>query len=218
MLSRVTFDDLAEVRKAYERGKGLIVITAHVGCFEMLLHFFGHMGFSSFAIGSKLYDERLDRLVAELRSGEDIAYMHRKGSSRSIIRLLRQGKVFGVLVDQDTNVEGVFAHFLGRLAYTPSAPVRMALRFDIPMAVLTTFRREDNTHHVSVTGPIEVQKTDDFTGDTVRAVERINKIIGDAILRNPDQWVWMHRRWHHQPDQPKYSGIPSIEDYQSAGQ
>ncbi len=218
MLSRVSFDDITETRAAYERGKGLIAITAHIGCFEMLLHLFGHLGLNSFAIGSKLYDKRLDTLVAHLRSGENITYMHRTGSSRNVIRLLKQGKVFGVLVDQDTKVEGVFAHFMDHLAYTPSAPIRMALRFDIPIVVVTTYRKNDNTHHVNITGPLEVERSGDITRDIVLTTERINSIIGDAVARHPEQWVWMHRRWLHQPDQPKYANVASIEDYISNGQ
>ncbi|MFW5774815.1 MAG: lysophospholipid acyltransferase family protein [Chitinivibrionales bacterium] len=211
-------DDLTKFKQAYQKGKGVIVITSHVGCFEMLLHYFAHIGFSCFAIGSKLYDKRLDRLVARLRSGEGIDYMHREGSGRNVIRMLKRGKVFGVLIDQDTKVDGVFAHFLGHLAYTPSAPVRMGLRYDIPMVVMTTHRAGDDTHHIAVSDPIQVERTDDFTRDMVQTIEYINDMIGEAIKKHPEQWVWMHRRWHRRPDHSGFSETPSIEDYVSGDQ
>ena len=54
-------DDLSEFREAYALGKGVVAITAHCGCFEMLLHYFAAQGFCSFAIGKEVYDKRLDQ-------------------------------------------------------------------------------------------------------------------------------------------------------------
>jgi KDO2-lipid IV(A) lauroyltransferase len=195
----VKHDDLSEFQTAFNRGKGVIVITAHVGCFEMLLHFFARHGFKSFAVGRRSFDPRLDEVIRDLRSGEDIDYMDRSESPRKIIRMLQQGKAFGVLIDQDTLVEGVFAKFLGRTAFTPSAPLRMAMRFNIPAIVATTVRLPDNTHHVFLSKILELVATGDFERDLVKNVQMANDLIGKTIMRYPEQWVWMHRRWKQQP-------------------
>jgi KDO2-lipid IV(A) lauroyltransferase len=73
----VHHDSLDSFRKAYELNKGVIVITAHVGCFEMLLHFFALHGFRSFAVGRKMFDNRLEDLIRKARSGDNIEYMDR---------------------------------------------------------------------------------------------------------------------------------------------
>ena len=195
----VKHDDLADFQRAFDRGKGIIVITAHVGCFEMLLHFFARHGFKSFAVGKRSFDPRLDELIRSMRSGEDIDYMDRSESPRKIIRMLQEGKAFGVLIDQDTSVEGVFAQFLGRTAYTPSAPLRMAMRFKIPAVVATTVRRSDDTHYVFLSKVLELADTGDFERDLVANVQAANDLICDTIMRFPEQWVWMHRRWKRQP-------------------
>jgi KDO2-lipid IV(A) lauroyltransferase len=197
--SIVVHNDLAPVFAAYAKGKGVVAITAHVGCFEHLLHLFGRRGLKSFAIGQRVYDPRLEKYAASLRSGPNIAYMNRNGSSREIFRHLQAGEVFGVLIDQDTKVEGVFAPFLGRPAHTPSAPMRLAMRYDLPVFVATTARQPDNRHRMQIHGPLTLVHTGNFEADLVHNITLANDIISTAILQTPRQWVWMHRRWLKKP-------------------
>jgi Kdo2-lipid IVA lauroyltransferase/acyltransferase len=211
----VTCDNLDEFKSAYGEGKGVVCFIAHLGCFEMLLHYFARAGFRCTAVGQRLYDSRLDAIVKDLRSGPNITYMHRSGSAREIVRLLSGGHVLGVLVDQDTNIDGVFARFLGRLAHTPSAAMRLAMRFDIPALVVTTARQPDGTHKIFVSKRIPLENTGNGTRDLVVNIQKVNDLINAAIERNPEQWVWMHRRWRKQPADPQYAGIPNIERYET---
>jgi Kdo2-lipid IVA lauroyltransferase/acyltransferase len=211
----VRCDDLSAFKEAYDRGKGIMAITAHCGCFEMLLHYFALQGFNCFAIGSRLYDKRLDALVGRLRSGRNIQYVHRSGNLRALLKLIRQGMVMGALIDQDTHVDGVFAHFMGKLAYTPSSAVKMAMRYDIPLFVVTTARCADGTHGIFVNKELQLHVTGNEEEDLVRALETINSEISATITQYPSQWVWMHRRWRRKIIDPAYSDCPSIERYES---
>jgi KDO2-lipid IV(A) lauroyltransferase len=195
----VHHDSLEEFRKAYELNKGVIVITAHVGCFEMLLHFFALHGFRSFAVGRKMFDQRLEDLIRKTRSGDNIEYMDRSEGTVKLVRLLKQGKAFGVLIDQDTKVESVFATFLGYQALTPSGPLKLAMKLGIPVFVATTARQKDNTHHVFISEQIALSKTGNFESDLKENVQKANDLICRTIEKYPSQWVWMHRRWKHQP-------------------
>ena len=195
----VTHEDLQSFSDAYNRKKGVIVITAHAGCFEMLLHFFAIHGFSSFAIGRKMFDPRLEQLIRRTRSGNNIAYLDRSENTIKIVRLLREGRAFGVLIDQDTRVEGVFANFLGYPAYTPSGPIKLAMKMGIPAFVVTTVRCEDNTHHVFISEQLQLLDTGNFESDLVANVEMANELICSTIKKYPEQWVWMHRRWRRKP-------------------
>ena len=195
----VHHDSLEAVRQAYAPGRGCIMITAHTGCFEMLLHLFPHYGFKAFAIGKKLHDEGLDAIISNERRDNDTVYMDRSESTVKIVRLLREGRIFGVLIDQDTSVEGVFADFLGRPAYTPSGPVKMAMKLDIPLFVVTTARQPDQSHHIFVDGPVMLDRGGDFDRDLICNVTKVNALIGRTIEMFPEQWVWMHRRWRRRP-------------------
>lgn len=217
LIRAILCDDLNEFRHAYALGRGVVAITSHSGCFEMLLHYFAEQGFCSFAIGKEVYDKRLDRLVTKMRSGPNITYLYRSENPRAMIRLLREGKLMGALIDQDTNVDGVFAHFLGRLAFTPSAPVKLAMRYDIPVFVVTTARQENGMHRIFVSRRIALQKSGDETGDLVKNVELVNELISATIVKYPTQWVWMHRRWNRRPEDEAYKDVPNIEKYEKRG-
>lgn len=194
----VQHDSFEEFSEAYRTGKGVVIITAHTGCFEMLLHYFASRGFKSFAIGRRLYDERLEKIIRDHRSGANIEYMDRSESTMKIVRNLREGKIFGVLIDQDTSVEGVFADFMGIPAHTPSGPIKMSMKFGIPAFVITTARRRDNTHYVFIKR-LSLVDTGNFDADLVENVRVANSYICETIRSYPSQWVWMHRRWKRKP-------------------
>ncbi|MBN1982461.1 MAG: lysophospholipid acyltransferase family protein [Chitinivibrionales bacterium] len=210
----VHHDDFGPLAEAYRQGRGVVVVTCHLGCFEMMVHTVARHGLRCFTIGQKLFDERIDTLVRRMRSSNTATYLHRDGSGRHVLRCLKEGQIFGVLIDQDTNLQGVFSTFLGIPAFTPSGPVRIALQHDIPLFVAYTTRQKDNTHYLSMQGPIAVVRSGDPQKDLVLTVEKINGMLSAAIMENPTQWVWMHRRWHTDYRDPRYSQVPSILHYQ----
>ena len=184
-----------DLEAAFKEKHGGIVMSGHLGCFEIMTHAVARRGIECFTVGQKLYDPRIDALVQKMRGSENITYMHRNGSARDIIRYLRTGKMFGVLIDQDTHVEGVFVNFLGRPAFTPSAPMRMAMSLDVPVFVSWTARMDDGRHVVQYTPRIEMQKTGNMEKDLVANIQKVTDVFCEALMQYPDQWVWMHRRW-----------------------
>lgn len=195
----VSHDSLYKVAQACGRGKGIVAVTAHLGCFEMLLHLFARRGLSCFAVGRAFKNPGVDEAVRKMRSGPDIEYVDRSESTRKIVRMLRQGKVMGVLIDQDTKLEGVFADFLGHTAFTPSSAVHFAIKLGIPMFVSVTARLPGDKHHVYVSDELIPIDTGDPKADLAANVQRINDIIGAYIREHPEQWVWMHERWKTKP-------------------
>jgi KDO2-lipid IV(A) lauroyltransferase len=201
--------ELDELRRLHGQGRGLLAISGHIGCFELLTHVVARGGIPICTIGQKLFDERVDEIIGTMRSRNGITFMHRDGAGRDIIRNLRSGMVFGTLIDQDTDLEGVFAHFLGRLAYTPDAPVRLAMKLNVPVIVAWIVRNPDDTHSFHTTGEIALQTGGDFDQDLVANVEMVNAELSRIIEADPEQWVWMHRRWRRRPEDPKYAARPS---------
>lgn len=199
--------------ESYNQGRGVVAMVAHLGCFEIIPQYFNRHGIKGFTVGQEVFDPRLDELIRSIRSGPYVEYMHRTGSAREIIRYLKEGRAFGALIDQDTRLEGVFTHFLGDLAYTPSAPMRLAMRLDVPVVVITTARMRDNTHRIFVDGPIEREDTGNFDRDLVINIEKVNEVISSRIRQYPDQWVWMHRRWLHRPEDPEYRNVLNVNNF-----
>ena len=206
----VSHDSLFHIAQACERGKGILAITAHLGCFEMLLHLFARRGLNCFAIGRAFKNPEVDETVRMMRSGPGIEYIDRSESTRKIVRLLQHGKVMGVLIDKDTHLEGVFANFLGHPAFTPSSAVRFAMKLGIPMFVSVTARVPGDKHHVYVSEELIPVDTGDPKADLVTNIQKINDIISNYIRKHPEQWVWMHERWKTQPTETESGDSASI--------
>jgi KDO2-lipid IV(A) lauroyltransferase len=181
---------------AHRKGKGVVCLSCHIGAFELQHHFMAWKGYPVCVIGTPLYDPRLNRLLIDSRSGNNISYVERgKDSGRAIIRYLRQGNLFGVLIDQDTKVEGVFAPFLGQEAYTPSTPVKLSMKTGAPIVPFAIRMDHTCNHTITIGREIELVDTHHPDQDLVENVSRCNQVISNWIRETPEQWVWMHRRW-----------------------
>lgn len=209
----VKHNDLSKVHEEYNKGKGIVGITQHLGCFEINNHLFARIGMNCFSIGQELYDKRLDDLIVKIRQRNNIKYLHRINSGRKILSLLKKGNIFGVLVDYNTNLEGVFVNYLGKLALTPSAPMRIAMKYKIPVFAAYSARKENDIHHLYVEGPFDLEDTGDFERDLVVNMEKVNAVLSKGVEENPMEWSWMLKRWNIKPGDPGYEDVPSIEDY-----
>lgn len=193
-------------KRPHARGRGVVCLASHRGAFELLHHHMAWRGYPICVTGSPIYDPRLNRLVVENRSGERIHYVERGNSSaREILRFLKDGNLFGVLLDQDTKVDGVFAPFMGKPAFTPSAPVRLAMKTGaaiVPFAIELTGEKKQV---ITVEPEIEMVETGGFERDLIENVTRCNAVISRWIDSRPNQWVWMHERW-------KTRQNPSVRD------
>ena len=123
----------------------------------------------------------------------------RAGAAKELIRVFRENRILGILIDQDTDVEGAFVDFMGKPAWTPTAAAQMAIKFGAPVVFGYVQRGSDNRHTVTIEGPLELTRTGNDKEDIRTNTAMFTKMIENAILQNPEQWVWMHRRWRRQP-------------------
>jgi KDO2-lipid IV(A) lauroyltransferase len=145
---------------------------------------------------ARILDEPgLQRMLAGLRErfGTRTIARGTEGAARQLLTTLRRGGALGMLIDQDTKVEGVWVPFFGRLAFTPSGAAKIALRQRT--AVIPTFieRLPDGRHRATFHPSLDLP--DDLTEATALMTGKIE----EQVRRRPEQWVWMHRRWRRQP-------------------
>lgn len=191
----VTFVGREHLEAALAKGKGAICITGHIGCWELMAAFIAQH-FSLAVVGTALYDPRLDEiLVAERKLAGYHNIPRHAGAAREMLRWLKSGGVLGILIDQDTRVEGEFVDFFGQPAYTPVGPVIFAGRTQAPIVPLAIWMNDDYSHTVEIRPEIPLQQTGDARADRVANVERCSKAVESFIRAHPEQWVWMHERW-----------------------
>lgn len=192
----VTVDDLTEFDAAVERGKGLVALTGHIGNWELMAAWFSLNGYPVSVVGRRVYDPRLNDMLISTRESKGLKNIDRDSSARALWRVLRKGEVLGILIDQDTRVENVVVDFFGMPARTPVGVARLALRTGSTVIPLGIHRQADDRYHISFEPPILPNTdTDDLEQQAVALTQEFNHALERLILRDPSQWVWMHRRW-----------------------
>jgi KDO2-lipid IV(A) lauroyltransferase len=191
----VRFVGKEHLDRAYRRGKGVLCLTGHIGCWELFGAFIATQ-YPLKVVGAALYDPRLDAILLAEREKAGYQSLPRDASgTRQILRWLKQGGLLGILIDQDTRVDGEFVDFFGRPAFTPAGPVVIAERTGAPLVPMAIYMNDDGTHTVEVRPEIELQNAGDARADRLANVAKCSKVIEAFIRKHPAQWVWMHERW-----------------------
>ena len=111
------------LREAYEAGKGVLIVTAHLGNWEYAGAWCAQNGYKINGLGADQRDERITALIMELRNAGGMKALGKASDLKAMIKALQRGEVIAVPVDQDAKRAGVVSPFLG---YPASTPVGMA--------------------------------------------------------------------------------------------
>ncbi len=196
------FDGEERLRAALAPGHGVIFVTGHAGNWELLAAVVARRGYPLSVVATPVYDERIDRRLVGARAAHGIETIRRgsPSSARQLLSALRRNAVLGMLIDQDTDVDGAFVPFFGRLAHTPVGAAALALRTDARVVCGFLVREAGGRHRVVLEGPIDLIRTDDSDRDALENTARFTQLIERHIRAYPDQWIWFHRRWKRRPD------------------
>lgn len=194
--SREALDTLNE---AMALGRGAIVVTGHIGNWELLAQSFSKAGYPTFCIAKPIYDPRFTRWIDQLRAiyGMRTLWRGDQGGYREIRRVFRNKGVLGILIDQDTRVAGDFVPFFGRPAFTPTAAATLHRRIGAPLLVGFHHRTPDG--HVLTMKRFHASVPTSHPAFDRIATAELTWELESAIRRHPEQWVWVHRRWRTRP-------------------
>ncbi len=195
----VDFAGREKIAAALAEGRGVVYFTGHMGNWELMADAIA-AEFPLTVIAAPLDPPAINDMIVGLRSRMGVRTLVRgkPGAVRELIRSFKENRILGLLIDQDTDVEGTFVDFLGRPAWTPTAAAQMAIKFDAPVLFGCIRRGRSGRHRVVVEGPLELVRSGDEERDIRENTALFTRMIERAILEEPEQWVWMHRRWRRQ--------------------
>ena len=124
----------SKLDQALEQGKGAIVLTGHIGNWELLAAYFRLLGYPGCLVGRRIYYEPFDQVLVTLRRSALVSTIYRDESPRQVLEELKQNHTVGISADQDIDsVEGIFVPFFGRPAWTPIGPAKISLASGAPI-------------------------------------------------------------------------------------
>lgn len=196
MLSRIRLEGREHLEAAAAHGRGVLILTAHYGNWELLAAAHGLSGLPLSIVVRPLDHPLLDELAARFRRRSGAELIIKRQAVRDVLGALRRRRMVGILLDQNaTRAEGVFVPFFGAPACTSKGLALLALRTGAPVVPIFLRRDPDGRHCVDV-GPALPPPPD---GQVTTYTAAFNRVLEAAIRRAPEQWLWMHDRWRTRP-------------------
>jgi KDO2-lipid IV(A) lauroyltransferase len=180
-------------------GRGLFVLTAHYGNFELMQLAHSIYGYHIAIVHRPLRNPLIDAAVCDARVRFGNRIIPRKAGARDMLKLLRQNWMIAIALDLDVR-HGVFVDFFGMPASTSDGVARLAMRTGAPVVPCFMMRQGDSVHHkIEIMPPIEIVQGPDKEDAVRENTQRFMKVIEDMIRKHPDHWNWIHRRWKTRP-------------------
>jgi len=188
------------LQEAYQKGRGVLALIAHMGCWEGTAMGVPMLGYPAYAIGKKLGNEKLNALLFESRGKKGVPTLARGSSYKTILRVLSENNLIGILIDQDTEVRGMFVDFYGKPAYTPIGAAMLAMDSGAPVLPMFYLKKPDDKYEFIIEKEIQLVMTGNRRQDMEENTRRFHAVIEKYIKQYPTQWVWMHNRWKTTPE------------------
>jgi Kdo2-lipid IVA lauroyltransferase/acyltransferase len=185
-------------------GGPMILLTGHYGNWEMAGYLFGIFGYPTYSVARTLDNPYLEKFLRSFRERTGQKLIPKAGGYDQILEVLKSGQALSMLADQDAGQRGLFVNFFGRPASTHKAIALLAIEHQAPVVVGVARR-------IGAKFQYEIRCADiiepgEFTGgaDDVRLLtQRYTSALEDLIRQDPTQYLWLHRRWKHQPVRKK---------------
>jgi KDO2-lipid IV(A) lauroyltransferase len=199
--SLIRYDGLENYLAARDAGKGVLVLTGHLGAWELSSFHHSMMGFPMGMVIRRLDNPLVDEFVNRIRCLHGNRVIPKDDFARGLIASMRAGETVGILMDTNmTPPQGVFVPFFGRLACTASGMARVALKTGAAVVPGFLVWEESERQYVLKFGErIELIDQGDAEQDAIANTAKFTAVVEGYIRQYPDQWLWMHRRWKTRP-------------------
>jgi KDO2-lipid IV(A) lauroyltransferase len=194
--------------------EAMIFLTGHYGNWEMAGYLFGLYGYPTFSVARTLDNPYLENYLRAFRERTGQHLIPKKGGYDQMLEVLQNGRVLSMLADQDAGPRGVFVDFFGRPASTHKAIALLAIEHQTPIVVGVARRLGDEfSYEVRCEEIIEPSEFTGSTDDVRLLTQRYTSALERLIRQDPTQYLWLHRRWKHQPSAKKRTaGGPTASD------
>ena len=181
-------------------GGPVIMLTGHFGNWEMAGYLFGVFGYPPNSVARTLDNPHLEAYLRRFREATGQKLIPKSGGYDQMLEVLRSGGILSFLADQDAGQRGLYVDFFGRPASTHKAIALLAIEHQAPVVV--GYARRIGPGFRYEIGCDSIMEPSEWTGtaDDVRLLtQRYTSALEKYIRRDPEQYLWLHRRWKHQP-------------------
>jgi Kdo2-lipid IVA lauroyltransferase/acyltransferase len=200
--SIVVYEGLENYLSAVAEGRGVILLTGHIGAWELSVYAHSIYGHPMSFLARRVDNPLVERLAESYRARYGNRSIDKIGSVREVLKTLKSGGVVGILADLNTSrEEGVFCDFFGVEACATAGVATLALRTGaVVLPGYLIWDEKARIHRLHFEPPVETIDTGNQKEDVIANTARYAKVLESIIRRHPDQWLWIHRRWRTRPE------------------
>lgn len=183
-----------------QEGKGLLMLTGHYGCFEIIGYALGLFGFNIYSIARPLDNRFINDYLYSVRQRKGQKIIDKKGAADLMEDLAKQGATLCFIADQDAGRKGVFVDFFGRKASCYKSIGLLAIQFNRPI-VIGVCRQVPGEFSFEIEAGriIEPAEWADKDDPLQWITQEYNSELERLIRKDPTQYWWVHRRWKTRP-------------------
>ena len=180
---------LEEIKK---NKKKVVFISGHFNNFELMAMHLENSGLNVAAIYRPLNNFFLNGIMEKIRLNHICKKQIKKGKSgtRELLQVFKDGYSIALMIDQRVS-EGIKSKFFNRSALTTTIPAQLVKKYNVEVVPVYIERKNGVYFKMQINKPILFNENKSFEEIT----DRLNKILEEMILKNPDQWIWSHDRW-----------------------
>jgi Kdo2-lipid IVA lauroyltransferase/acyltransferase len=194
-------DVYAEYESLKAEGRGVIIVSPHLGNWEVLVYGWSALQEPISYLARPLDNPKIEALTVSLRTKFGNWPINKTNSVSPAMKILREGGILGILADVNAHPkEGVFVPFFGVPACTSSGVALLAMRTNAAIIPMCGAWDEEKQHYVGVHGRIiYASNTGDRHRDVAETTAQFTAEVEKLIRKYPDQWLWIHKRWRSRP-------------------
>jgi KDO2-lipid IV(A) lauroyltransferase len=200
ILPLLSVEGTEHLEKAKLGGKGVLIVSAHLGNWEMATAPISQIGKVN-VIARPLDNRLLEKEILQTRKKLGAHVIYKQQAARPILRALAANEMVAILIDQNTvrNL-AVFVDFFGKPAATTPSLAAFFIKTGAPIVPVFCYPIRGGKYHVKIHKPLEISTTGEEEQDMLKITQLCTKIIQIQIQENPKVWLWFHDRWKTRPE------------------
>ncbi len=202
--SVVVDDSIERLEELYARGQGVILVTAHIGNWELLAITLRERGFNGTVVGRQRANDSSSRFLVDMRSAWGLNSLPQDCSAREPLRVLQSGAILGLVTDMEVRrIDGEFLPFFNTPALCMTTPAAFARAAGLPLLPVRCVRPKNAPanapYRLSIEEPLALDTSLSREAGRSDLTRRLNSVYERWIRETPEQWAWHQPRWRTRP-------------------
>jgi KDO2-lipid IV(A) lauroyltransferase len=207
LVARTDAEGIDELHAALEKGRGAVLLTGHLGSWELGGAIVAAHGLPVVGVAKPMANRRFDADLTATRERLGMEIVDTGAAPKRALRALGEGKIVGLVADQNAGRNGLFVPFFGHAASTHRGPALFAVRAGAPLFVGSCVRvpGAEQRYRVRIER-VPAPETGDAERDVRILTEAHTAALERAVREVPEQYFWQHKRWKTRPPEPVPEG------------